>query len=159
MSGRAYVVTFTNVAVSAVQDLFELTAAANKPCALAALNLGQFSDAGDAQDELLRIEIGRGNTTSGSGGGTFTPVPMDPNDSAAGFTAEINNTTQATGGTRALLHADTFNVRSGYNYIWPFDLRPKFNATSGANALCVALPGAPADSLTCSGSAIIVELG
>lgn len=158
MSGRAYAVHFANVAVTAVQDLLELTAASNKPCALASITLGQFSDAGDAQDEMLRIEVGRGNTTSGSGGGTVTPSPLDPNDAAAGFTCETNNTTQATGGTRAILHADTFNVRAGYSWIWPVAERPKFNAASGSNTLCVALPGAPADSLTCSGCAIVVEL-
>jgi hypothetical protein len=158
MSGRTYAIHFANVAVTAVQDLLEINAASNKPIELVSLCLGQSSDAGDAQDEMLRIEIGRGNTTSGSGGGTVTPSPMNPDDAAAGFTAETNNTTQATGGTRAILHADTFNVRAGYQFMWPLDSRPQAKSDSGKNALCIALPGAPADSLTMSGCAVVREL-
>jgi hypothetical protein len=158
MSGRTYAVHFANIAVTAIQDLLELNAAADKPCELVSICIGQSSDAGDAQDEMLRIEIGRGNTTSGSGGSTVTPSPLSPSNAAAGFTAETNNTTQATGGTRAILHADTFNVRSGYQFMWPLDARPQFKNGSGLNTLCIALPGAPADSLTMSGCAIVREL-
>ena len=68
MNGRIYSVVFSAVAVSAAQDLFEITPADDKPVEIVGIELGQSSDAGDAADELLQISIIRGFTTSGSGG-------------------------------------------------------------------------------------------
>ncbi|MBP8301429.1 MAG: hypothetical protein KA020_13765, partial [Planctomycetes bacterium] len=68
MNGRTYAVTFNAVAVSAAQDLFEITPGDDKPCEIVSLSIGQYSDAGDAAAELLGIQIIRGFTASGSGG-------------------------------------------------------------------------------------------
>lgn len=154
--GRLYSVSFKDVAVTAQQDLLEITAADDKPIVLHALYLGQSSDAGDAQAEMLGLTIERGNTTSGSGGSSPTPVPLDPGDAAASFTAEVNNTTQASSGTAVRLHADTFNVQAGYAYIPTPETRIK--ASQGNTTLTIRINGAPADSLTVSGTAIIEEL-
>ena len=58
--GRAYSVIFTAVAVTATQDLFYIKPAADKICVLEAVylsNVGGTADAGDAQEELLRVEF------------------------------------------------------------------------------------------------------
>lgn len=154
--GRKYAITFSAVAVTALQDLFELVPADDKPVAIVSLNIGQASDAGDAQDELLQLSIIRGFTTSGSGGSSPTPAPLSPNDTAAGFTAETNNTTVATTGTTATLFTDCFNVRAGYMMMFPPDARP--SANQGNTSLVVRLT-LPADSLTMSGTLIVEELG
>ena len=156
MNGRIYTVTFSAVAVSAAQDLFEITPADDKPVEIVGIELGQSSDAGDAMDELLQISIIRGFTASGSGGSAPTPAPLSPADTAAGFTAEVNNTTLANTGTTTTLHSDAFNVRAGWVYIPPLDARPVVNQ---GNTSLVVRTTAPADSVTFNGTMIVRELG
>ena len=48
MIGRVYSVTFSAVAVTGAQDLFEITPADDKPVEIVGIELGQSSDAGDA---------------------------------------------------------------------------------------------------------------
>lgn len=155
MNGRIYTVVFSAVAVSAAQDLFEITPADDKPIEIVGIELGQSSDAGDAMDELLQISIIRGHTTSGSGGSAPTPTPMSPAESAAGFTAEVNNTTVATTGTTTALTTTCWNVRAGYIQWFPEGMRP--TATQG-NTTIVVRQTAPADAITMSGTLYVREL-
>lgn len=155
MNGRTYSVIFNAVAVSAAQDLFEITPADDKPCEIVSLSIGQYSDAGDAASELLGIQIIRGHTTTGSGGSAPTPVPLNPNAAAAGFTAEVNNTTIASAGTTTVLHSDAFNVQAGYSYIPPLDARP---VVGQGNTTLVVRITAPADALTMNGTLVVREL-
>lgn len=155
MNGRMYSVIFSAVAVSAAQDLFELTPADDKPLEIVGIELGQSSDAGDAMDELLQISIIRGYTASGSGGSAPTPVPMNPSDTAAGFTAEVNNTTVANTGTAVTLQTTCWNVRAGYIQWFPEGARP----TAGqGNTTIVVRQTAPADAITMSGTIYVREL-
>jgi hypothetical protein len=152
---RCYTVQFENVAVTAVQDLFSLDAATDKPIELVALELAQNTELGDAAEEQLRIQVIRGNTTVGSGGSAPTPQPTSPGDTAAGFTARVNDTTPASAGTAVNLLSTAFNVRVGY--AWgpvPYGMG---YWTSGASLLLVKLVAAPADSVSMSGTATIVE--
>lgn len=155
MNGRTYSVVFSAVAVSAAQDLFEITPADDKPVEIVGIELGQSSDSGDAQDEQLQISIIRGHTTSGSGGSAPTPGPLNPNGAAAGFTAEVNNTTIASAGTTVTLHTGCWNVRAGYINWFPEGCRP----TAGqSNTTIVVRQTAPADSITMSGTLHVREL-
>lgn len=152
---RTYAVTFSAVSVSAAQDLFEISPASNKPIEIVGIELGQSSDAADAQDELLQISIIRGHSSSGSGGSSPTPAPMSPNAAAAGFTAETNNTTAASAGTTATLHTGCWNVRAGYINWFPEDARP---AATAGNLSLVVRQTAPADAITMSGTLYVREL-
>lgn len=156
--GRMYVCTFENVAVTAAQDFFELSPADDKPVIIHACYLSQSTELGDAAEEQLRLEIIRGYTTSGSGGGSFTPVPLQSSaGSAAGAACEINNTTVANTGTAAVLHAETFNVRSGWVYIPTPETRP--GASQANTTIVVRLMANPADSVTMSGTLLFEEMG
>lgn len=159
MYGRCYTVIFDNVSVSAAQDLFEITPADDKPVEIVGLFLSQTgnSDIGDAAEECLPIQIIRGHTTSGSGGTAPTPRPVDRTDTAAGFTAEVNNTTIASAGTTVTLHADNFNVRVGYQNWWPEGTEPQ--ASQGDTTIVVRMPRAPADAITLSGTLYLREAG
>lgn len=148
MLGRIYAVTFSAVAVTGQFDPLEITPADDKPCELIGWHIGQTSDAGDAQDEQLQIAVIRGHTTSGSGGSAATPAPVNPNDAAAGFAAEVTNTTIASVGTTATLFASAFNVRMGSDVWLPEEVRPR---ASQAQTTLVVRISAPADSLTVSG--------
>lgn len=156
MNGRTYSVTFSAVAVSAAQDLFEITPADDKPVEIIGIELGQSSDSGDAQDEQLQISIIRGHTTGGSGGSAPTPTPMSPNSAAAGFAAEVNNTTIASAGTTTTLQTGCWNVRAGYINWFPEDARP---AANQGNTTIVIRTTAPADAVTMSGTLYVRELG
>ncbi len=156
MHGRIYTVIFDAVAVSVAQDLFELTAADDKPIELVRLKLSQISDVGDAAAENLQLKVIRGNTTSGSGGSAPTPQPVSPRGAAAGFTAEVNNTTVATSGTAVTLMADGWNIAVGCD-IW-FTDEEAFGADQ-SNTLIRITQSAPADALTMSGTLWVRELG
>ena len=151
--GRMYAITFREVAVTAVQDFFEVVPAADSVVIVHGLTVGQSSDAGDSADEQLSLFIHRGVAT-GSGGSSATPVPMSLGDAAFGGTAEVNNTTQSADGV--ILHADAFNVRAGYQLFWTPETRP---VISPSDVFIVALQTTPADSLTMSGTLLVEELG
>lgn len=153
---RMYSVSFENVAVTAAQDFFEISPADDHPVVIAGLTIDQFSDLGDAQEEALRYKIIRGHATSGSGGSAATARPMDPGDAAAGFAAEVNNTTIASAGTAVDLQAGSFNIRSGLAIWFPPECMPVANQGNGT--IVVRLMAAPADSLSMSGTLYVAEL-
>lgn len=151
-----YTVEFENVAVTAAQDFFEISPADDRPVRIAGLFLAQFSDLGDAAEELLRIRIIRGHATSGSGGSAPTPRPLNPRASAAGFAAEVNNTTIASAGTAINLHSDAFNIRAGMGIWFPPECRHRADQADGT--IVVRLLAAPADSLSMSGTLYVEEM-
>jgi|SRR5687768_232850 len=150
-----YTATFDNVSVSAAQDLFEVVAGTGKPLRIHALFVGQSSDAGDAQAENLRVRLIRGYTTSGFSGTTPSLAPLRSGNAAAGFTAEVNNLSVATGGPALVLHADTWNVAAGFAYVPTPECRPEVNA---GERFVVNLPTAPADALTMSATLYVEEI-
>ena len=135
-------------------DFFELDAAGEKPIEIVAIFIGNKTEVGDAQEEMVAWSIVRGNTTTGNGTAT-TPRPLDASDGAASFAAEVVSSTPASAGTAVTLHADTFNIRTGLQLIFPPDMRPK---TQGADLLCVRLLTALADDATLSGTVYVREL-
>lgn len=152
--GLKYIVSFDAVATTAQTDIFEIVAPSDQSIIIHELGISQTSDFGDAQDENLKIQIIHGFTTSGSGGSTPTPAPLQSGATAAS-TVEANNTTVATTGTTKTLLQDAFNVRAGYLKLWTPETRPE---AKGAKRL-VARLSAPADSLTLSGYMIFEEVG
>jgi hypothetical protein len=159
--GRLYAVTFTAVSVSAAQDLIYIKPAADKPILLEHVKIGVVggtADAADAQEELLDIRIVRlpATVTVGSGGGAFTPLPIQVSDAEAGFTARINDTTIATtSGSLQVLDADQMNSRVGYTYLPAPEHRV---VVANAQAIVCRLTGAPADALSVNGTALVREL-
>lgn len=157
MYGRVYTVVFSAVAVTAQQDLFEIVAAAGKPCVILGWDLSQSSEVGDAQEEGLALLLKSGQTTSGSGGSAPTPQPVNPTDAAAGFSAEVNNTTKASAGTISTRYSSSWNVRATpMPYMLPE--RMQFVIPGGVRAT-IELATTPADSITMSGTLWVLELG
>jgi hypothetical protein len=154
--GRIYTAVFNNVAVTAVQDLFELVAPADSIVVLHDIHISQNSDVADAAEEILRIELTSGHTTSGSGGSAVTPVAAQLQDSAFGGSCEVNNTTQASAGTIVTHYVWNFNIRAGFDKIFTPETRP---VIAPSRRMCLELPAQPADSLTMSGSITFEEIG
>lgn len=156
---KMYTVLFNSVAVTVAQDFFEITAPATRVLVVHQLELAQSTEVGDAQDEMLALTIRRGTsaTTSGSGGTSATPAPVQANQGAAAFTAEVNNTTVMTGGTITSLVSTGWNVRAvPTTWMWTPETRP---VVSPSERLVVRLDGAPADSVTVSGTMWVEEIG
>lgn len=157
---RCYAVSFAATAETVAVDFFELIAGANCGIGLVALDIGQTTELGDAQEEQLSWYIKRasGSYTSGSGGNSSVArPPVRSGDAAATFTAETLNTTQiAVGsGTLTTVHQGSYNIRSGLPPIWI----PETVITAKASeALAIGLAAAPADSVTFVGTAYVVEL-
>ena len=151
-----YSISFENVAITEDQDLFEISPADDKPVRLLGLFLSQSTETGDAAEEMMRIKIIRGHTTSGSGGSAFTPVPINPSSPAAGFAAEINNNTIASSGTAVDLHAEAFNVRSGLAMWWTPETAPM--ARQSDTTIVIRLMANPADSVTTNGTLYVEEM-
>lgn len=146
-SGIPYVVTFSAVAVTAAQDLFEINVSSTKRVAIKEIRLGQYSDFADAQAEILSVTFVRGYTVSGSGGSAFTPLPLRANDGACSATAEINNTTVANTGTAEVIYADAWNVQAPFLWLPPDDTQIIMEVSTRF----VVRITAPADSLTMNG--------
>jgi hypothetical protein len=154
--GRVYSVNFENVAVTAAQDFFEISPADDHPVKLLGLFLSQSTEVGDAAEEMMRVQVIRGHTSSGSGGSAQTPVPVDPGSPAAGFAAEVNNTTIAASGSTVILHSETFNERTGMAMWWTPETAPM--AHQGNTTIVVRLLANPADSVTMGGTLYVEEL-
>ena len=153
--GRLYTAQFSAVAVSAAQDLFEIVAPSDAIVKIHNIRLGQTSDVGDAAEEILLIKLNSGATTSGSGGGSYTPVPIELGDAAFGGTCEINNTTQAADGTIVTHHAWPWNVRGPFEIIFEPETRPVLSPSRR----CVLTIPAPVDALTMMGTITFEEIG
>ena len=151
--GRMYTASFSSVAVTAAQDLFEVNAPATGIVVIHRVMIGQSSDAADAQAEMLPIQLNRGGGTAGSGGTTPTAVPHNLGHAAFGGTCEANNTTAA--GTPVVIGAETFNVQAGYYYVPTPEERIIIPPSGIFN---VKLTAAPDDSLTMSGSITFEEI-
>jgi hypothetical protein len=154
MAGRIYSIVFTDIAVSAAQDLFEIATPAATGVNLLGLMVGQSSDYGDAQAEGARVLVIRGATTTGSGGASVTPVQMMPGTGASVCTCKRNNTTAATGGTPVQVHNDAFNIQSGYQFWWTPETTPRVAPSS---RIVVNLPAAPTDAIQMSATLIFEE--
>lgn len=152
--GHIYTVEFNAVAVTAASDLFELTPADDKSLDIIGIFVSQYTDFGDAQDELCQLRVVRGFTSSGTGGSTSTPRPLQRNGPTAGFACEINNTGLATTGTTHNLLSDAFNVRAGYALWLPEGCG--FNCTQADTTIVVRMT-APVDSLTMNGTLFCEE--
>lgn len=148
--GRMYSATFEEVAVSVIQDLFEINAPAN---AIVVVHGFEISQSSDTDSEQLNLLIHRGST-SGSGGSTPTARPMELGDPAFEGTVEANNTAQSTEGV--FIHSAAFNVLNGYVWIPTPEIRP---VISPSGRLIIELQTAPGDELTMSGTVYFEERG
>jgi hypothetical protein len=149
--GRFYSVTLPETAITAAADLFELTAAADKPIRIWGWNIGQDTDVGDAAEEVLQLQLKRG-VTAGSGGSSITPVAMDANGAAASATC-ANRTTAHTSGS--ILVARSWNIRVPEDFWFLPEVAPVIAADDDPVVLWMS---APADSITVSGSLIFEEV-
>lgn len=144
---------FDNLSVSTATDIFHLTLGTNKPIIPVEMTLGNFSDLGDAAEEVLRIGVYRG-VTGGSGGTALTEVIPDANNTTTiGTVVLANNTTISTGGT--LIEVISWNIR--IPLLWAPIPEARLPIHAGAGPLAFRLLAAPADAISVSGTIKFLE--
>ncbi len=159
--GQVYSASFAGVTVLAgapgIQDLFQIVPPADAIIVIHSITIGQESDAGDSEAEMLRVNLSKTDlTVNGSGGSTLTPVGHERGFAAAGAIVEANNTTLST--VQTLMQALPFNVQAGLFY----QPTPEERIILSADILdgfVVNLPVGPADDLTMSGVIVFEEIG
>lgn len=154
--GKLYTVSFAAVAVTAQQDFFEINGSSTKLLCVHSIRLTQSTDVGDAQAEGLALTLLRGHSTSGSGGSAPTPTPMEPNQGASSFTAEVNNTTIASTGTAVTYYAWNWIIQAPFIEQFTPEERPWLEPSG---RLVLRLSTTPADSITMSGTMVVEEIG
>lgn len=153
--GRLYSVNITDVAVSAAQDLINITATANMSFKLWRVELGQRTLT-SWEAKTLKIIRHPATVTAGTGGTAATPQKVNNGDAAATVTARINDTTaMTTSGTASVLLQREWEFLNGFIWVPLPDERPVIAPSQG---LAINLPTAPSASMTVSGFAIIEEL-
>jgi hypothetical protein len=154
--GRKYTVDLAPTTFTVAADLFEITPADDKPIRIVSVNLHQTSDVGDAQEEIISLVWVRGNATSGSGGSAATPRPNNPNDTAAGATAEVGNTTAASTGSPVNSPRHGWNIRAPLERPYTPEEAPE--CSQGNTMIVLRMAAAPVDSLTIGGCVTFEEL-
>jgi len=153
-----YTGTLTNSGGNA--DLIEILPADDKPTRLLGWIIGQSSELGDAAEESPRISIIRmaATVTSGSGGSSVTPVPIDSADTAYGGTCECNNATVATTSGASTVFAEmAWNERLSPWEFW-FPERERAPIAKQGEGLFVRCQDTVADDITINMTFFIEEL-
>lgn len=153
---RVYYAPFQAVAVSVVQDFFEVLAATGKPVVIHQILL---TAANSETNEQWTIALKRatGSYTSGSGGSTITPVASSSTMGAAATTCERNNTTQAAAGSGTLttFWSEGIPSQGGFAWLPTPETRP---VLQGSEALVVSLVNAPSAATDFNGVVVFEEL-
>lgn len=156
LTGRVYTTGFSNVSVSAVQDLIAVYAGSSKIFGLLSFNIGQITGTTVA-NLRYRIRYLPTTVTAGSGGSAGTIKPIVPGDAAATITSRINDTTPATtSGTAVDLWDDVFNTINGLLWVPPTPSRTPICGLSGA--IILSLDTAPGSAMVMNGSVTVEEL-
>lgn len=91
-----------------------LTAPSNR---LVRLRRVMFSQDGHNAGETVLLEVIRA-TAAGSGGSSVTPVPLEPQQGAAGSTISSGPTTEPTYDSNAILLQTAVNTAIGRDIVW-----------------------------------------
>lgn len=157
-SGPIFTAAFSAAAMSSAgpSDLFHITASGNSRVAIKEIRLGQYSEAGDAQAELLPLLLMVG-TTSAAVGSTITPrnILRHTGAPSAGTAVSAPSTTLSSTASATLMIADSMNVEAGY-WLCPA-ARDRIVLNPGQRA--VLRMGTPNDPFTLNGTVTFQELG
>lgn len=149
--GRIYSVSFSEVAVTAQQDLFQIEAV-TVPAIIHAVYLSQTSDVGDAASESLSILIRRVTDALTN---VTAEAQLDTGDAAANADLNVNDTTELVTGAQTV-HSEAWNIAMPFVYLPPPELRIVVPVD---DVLVVNLNTTPADSITMSGTMYFEEIG
>ncbi len=148
---RMYTVSFTEVAVTAQQDLFQVEAN-TVPAVIHGVTLSQTSDVGDSAAENLSIMIARVTDVVTD---DLATVQADKGDATQLADVAINETSELTTGIE-IYHSEAWNIALPFIWMPPPEMRLIVEI---GNTVVVNLNTTPADSLTMSGTIYFSESG
>lgn len=149
--GRMYSVSFTDVAVTAAQDFFQIEAV-TVPAIIHQVILSQSTDVGDAAAESLSLRFRRVTDALTN---VTAEAQLDTGDSAALADLNVNDTTPLTTGA-ATIHPECWNIAMPFVYLPPPELRI---VVPVGDVVTLNLITTPADSITMSGVMYFEEIG
>ncbi len=149
--GRMYTVQFTDVAVTAQQDLFQIESLVT-PVTLHAVYLSQTSDVGDSSAENLSIRIVRATDAVTD---DLATVQLDKGDATQTADVAINETSELVTGLE-VIHSEAWNIALPFIWLPPPEMRV---VGVVGDVIIVNLNTTPADSLTMSGTVYFEESG
>lgn len=156
MAGRVYRVFMNQLAIgTSKQDLWAITASSTIPFWLEEIRLDPIATS--VSEYLLSLNLYTGSFTAGSGGTTVTPSKTLFNDTAAGATAKVGNTTQTVvgSGVKTQQDAGQWNLVTGW--VWqPIDSDHRI-AVPMSDAIILSLDTTPT-AATVNGCAVIREM-
>jgi hypothetical protein len=155
--GPVFMAPFSAVALTTnPQDMFFVTAPAASRVEIREVFISQYSDAGDAEAEMLPMTLLVG-TTSLAVGSTITPrnVLRHTGAPTAGTAVSAPSTTLSSTASAVLMLADAMNVAAGWRYMPAECDRVVLNPGQKA----VFRMGAPNDALTVNGTLTFQEIG
>lgn len=159
MKGRMYSGAMALTAQSAIFDAFELIAPATGLVALVSVELGQTTLLTDANEFISTVTFHRftGAYTSGASGETPAMAALHQDAVASSATLEARNTTVAVAGSGAIeiISVVAWNLRGGFLYLPPEDLRIVV-APTDAIIVTVSDPGT---SVSICGTLVWEEVG
>lgn len=155
--GPVFTAPFSAVALTTnAQDMFFVTANSSSRVVIREIGIAQYSDAGDAEAEMLSMSILVG-TTSVAVGSTITPrnVLRHTGAPTAGTAVSAPSTTLSSTASAVLMLADAMNVAAGWKYL-PAECE-RIVLEPGQKA--VVRMSAPNDALTVNGTLTFQEIG
>ena len=142
------------VTLSVIGEFISLEADATNPYVIHSCRIGQFSDAGDADAEMLEVRVVRYTGAQGATGGIAgDETPHEVGMPASGVVSHIGSTTLSA--TTTTIMEDSFNVQAGWLYLPTPEERIWVTAGAGIAFVCVA---APNDIITITASCTYEEL-
>lgn len=155
--GPVYKAAFSATALTTgVTDLFCLTAPSNSRVVIREIVFGQYSDAGDAEAEILSVTVLAGSTAPSSGGAiTAQNVERHSGAPTAGTSVVGPSTVVASTASADLLIADTANMAAGWLHR-PDVIERIVLAPSERLAIKIS---APNDAITANGTVTFQEIG
>ena len=147
--GDIYTVSFRDVAVTAIQDFFQIEAV-TKRVTIHAVFLSQNTDVGDAAAENLTVAFRRVTDALTN---VAAEVKLDPSAPAALADLNVNDTTPLATGAEEI-HVECWNIALPFVWMPPPEMRIIVPVD---DVVTVWLPTAPADSLTMSGTMYFEE--
>ena len=149
--GRMFTASFSEIAVTAQQDLFQIEAN-TVPAIIHAIFLSQTSDVGDAAAENLSIILQRVTDIVTN---DIAEVKLDTGSGVALADLAVNETTELTTGAE-IIHSEAWNIAMSFIWMPPPEMRIIVQV---GNAFVVNLNTTPADELTMSGTMYFEEVG
>lgn len=165
--GRKYTAMLSNQAwanADGTADLMKILAPTDAIVRIHSIHIGQNTEEGDAQAEMIRVQLKRGQGTfTENSGSAITPAKHEDSDGSATATVTGYNATPAVAGTGTLevIREEAFNAQSGWWYTPTPEEQIILRPTIGTNlsALIVHLPGTADDDMSLSCTVVFEEVG